>query len=138
MTQDTTEFCEHIPLEIREPVPDHQPMAPWSDWFKKRQLEQELRKRLRPLEERPGVAGPLSAWESLRLKTLWEARDSLQTSSHIPWRVFSKLEPHEQVDLKQRFPDLIQGSLWQSNPPGPPSAGPQDPKPWERRSFPFN
>jgi len=129
-------------LEIRAAVRDYQGMPAWSDWFKKRQLDNELRIQLQRLEDRPGVAGPLSVWDSLRLKTLREARDSLQTGSRIPWRVFSKLEPREQVDFKQRFPGLVEDSLWRGDPPGPlsggPPAGSQDPMPWERRPSPFD
>jgi hypothetical protein len=117
-------------------------MPAWSDWFKKRQLDNELRIQLQRLEDGAGVAGPPSVWDSLRRKTLQQARDSLETGSRIPWRVFSKLEPPEQVDLKQRFPDLVEDSLWRGDPPGPqwggPSAAVQNPLPWERRTSPFD
>jgi hypothetical protein len=79
---------EHHPLEIWVSVGDHRRMPAWSDWFEKRRLDIELRRRLRHLEERPGVAGPLSAWERLRQETLMEARNSLQTGPRIPWQVF--------------------------------------------------
>jgi hypothetical protein len=123
-------------------VGDHRRMPAWSDWFEKRRLDIELRRRLRRLEERPGVAGPLSAWEKLRRDALREARDSLETGPRIPWQVFSKLESGEQADLKQQFPGQVEDSLWQRDPPGPPSGGQparrQDLKPWERKLSPFD
>jgi hypothetical protein len=129
-------------LEIWVLVRDHRRMLAWSDWFEKRRLDIELRRRLRHLEERPGVASPLSAWERLRQETLMEARNSLQTGPCIPWQVFSKLESGEQADLKQRFPRLVEDSLWQRDPLGPPSgerpAGWQDLMPWERKLSPFD
>jgi hypothetical protein len=75
-------------------------------------------------------------------KALREARDSLETGPRIPWRVFSKLESGEQADLKQRFPGLVEDSLWQRDLLGPPSggrpAGWQDLMPWERKLSPFD
>jgi hypothetical protein len=129
-------------VEIWVSVGDHRCMHAWSDWFEKRRLDLELRGRLRRLEERPGVAGPLSAWERLRLKALREAQDSLETGPRIPWQVFSKLESGEQADLKQRFPGLVEDSLWQRDALGPPSGGRpaewQDLMPWERKLSPFD
>jgi hypothetical protein len=117
-------------------------MLAWSDWFEKRRLGIELRRRLRPLEERPGVAGPLSAWERLRRNALREAQDSLETGPRIPWQVFSKLDSREQADLKQQFPGLVEDSLWRHDPLGPPSGGRparwQDLMPWERKLSPFD